>query len=207
MIACIENASVMVGLVKGVPTLALSFRGTDEIPSDFVDYPSFISLIDAKFGPLISALQLYILQNHIQQVLIDGHSLGGALAQAALSKNWGLSASMVKAYTWGSPGAENAATLISPNIENFEHTNDPVPGTIHLPFVGNQKQVGGEILIDSIQVGRAVNPLDAHHMSYPYLDGGAYFSDTQWLIQLASPGSGDTYFNNPLQIRFILKNF
>jgi hypothetical protein len=51
-----ENASVMVGLIGGISTLALSFRGTDSI-GDIIDYPSFVSLIDNKFGPLISALR------------------------------------------------------------------------------------------------------------------------------------------------------
>jgi len=194
-----ENASVMVGLVNGTPTLALSFRGTDLPDPDIVDYDSFYGVLQDKFGPLLSALQSYISQEKIRQILIDGHSLGGALAQAALSENWGVSDGMVKAYTWGSPGAENAQSLANAgkaNIENFEHVNDAIPKTGHLPLIPNQKQAGGEILIDSIQVSGLLNLLNAHYMGYPDTTDGAYFSDTVWLIQLASAASGDTYFNN-----------
>ncbi|MBV8567043.1 MAG: type I secretion C-terminal target domain-containing protein [Methylobacteriaceae bacterium] len=172
-----ENASVMVGIVNQVPTLSIAFRGTDQI-GDIPDYFPFVGAYLNNFYPLIDYIKQYITGNDISQVLVSGHSLGGAFAQIFMNENLGLPPSSVKGFTWGSPGAE--ITPSNANMEDFEHVNDPVPGTEH--FTVLQKQAGAEILIHSTQVNGAI---ESHLMGYDPGAGGAYFSDTEWLVKLA----------------------
>jgi len=120
------NAMVLTGIVDGVKTLAISFRGTDQI-SDFLDYSPFQTHLE-KFAPLLQALLTYASDssNGIQQVLVGGHSLGGAIAQLFTQQmlNSTCPPYQVSTYTDGSPGAERPANGLP--IMNFVHTDDPV---------------------------------------------------------------------------------
>ena len=117
------NALVMVGIVDGKRTLSLSFRGTDQV-ADFTDYFSFRSQHYAKFAPLISAVDAYIVANKVEQVLVSGHSLGGAMVQLFMDDHPG---PMYRAVTIGSPGSDNSSVSpADPRLVNFVHIHDPV---------------------------------------------------------------------------------
>ncbi|PKB13279.1 hemolysin type calcium-binding protein, partial [Novosphingobium kunmingense] len=119
------NALVLIGVVNGVTTLALAFRGTDQF-ADFADYPDFTLDHYAKFKPLIDAIDAYVADpaNGIQQVLVSGHSLGAGMVQEFMSDHAG---SLYQAVTIGSPGSDNNDGIEDdPRIVNFAHTSDAV---------------------------------------------------------------------------------
>ena len=119
------NAFVLTGVVNGVKTLAIVFRGTDQW-SDFSDYASFSTHYE-KYAPLLQALNDYVADpsNGIAQVLVSGHSLGAAMAQIYMSHHQDSTSTIYRAWTDGSPGAEIG--LPDDRIVNFVHTDDPVP--------------------------------------------------------------------------------
>src|SRR5262249_17925772 len=99
------TALVLQGVIEDKKTLAIAFRGTDN-PGDVLQWPTPDQYF-ATFLPLISALPEYIRKNSIQQVLVTGHSLGAAMVQDFLGFPLaGVSPSIVKGYTWGSPGGD-----------------------------------------------------------------------------------------------------
>jgi len=120
------DALVLTGIVNGKTTLAVIFRGTDQL-ADFTDYTNFVNKHYAKFAPLTNALKQYAATGGFQQVLIDGHSLGAGMAQIFandLSKNF--SSNQIQLFTFGSPGAEQLAPS-GVNQINFVNTDDLVP--------------------------------------------------------------------------------
>ena len=122
------DAMVLTGDVNGTPTLAITFRGTDQV-ADFADYANFSSYYKL-FAPLIAGIQAYLANsdNGIKQVVVSGHSLGAAMVQYFMSQfpdtKDGNSGYNVYGYTDGSPGAEVDAS--DPQIENFIDSGDPV---------------------------------------------------------------------------------
>jgi Ca2+-binding RTX toxin-like protein len=122
------NALVLTGIVDGKRSLAIVFRGTDQI-ADPLNFPNFRDHF-RKFVPLVDAVKDYVKDsaNAIQQVLVAGHSLGAGMAQyfmADIGPN--TSQYVVRAYTDGSPGSDhvNKQTHDS-GIVNFIHTDDLV---------------------------------------------------------------------------------
>ncbi|MBR1153728.1 DUF2974 domain-containing protein [Bradyrhizobium sp. JYMT SZCCT0428] len=71
---------VLTGVVNGVRTLAIAFRGTDQY-ADWLDALNFNDHY-ARFKPLIDAIHDYINDpiNGITSVLVSGHSLGAGMA-------------------------------------------------------------------------------------------------------------------------------
>ncbi|AZO79705.1 hypothetical protein BLM15_20450 [Bosea sp. Tri-49] len=116
------DALVLTGVVGGKRTLAVSFRGTDNY-DDYADYLLFLTHY-IKYKPLIDGIKVYIADpyNGIEQVLVSGHSLGGAMAQYFLAEPL---AKPAQAFTWGSPGAELLPR--NPMFVNFMDINDLVP--------------------------------------------------------------------------------
>lgn len=118
------DAIVLTGLVNGKTTLAISFAGTDQL-SDWLDFPNFATHY-AKFAPLVESIKQFIAANHIEQVLVSGHSLGGAMAQDFMEEFPG--DSRFHAWTIGSPGVDNPSSFLDADsrITNFVHAFDPV---------------------------------------------------------------------------------
>ncbi|QIG95967.1 hypothetical protein [Bradyrhizobium sp. 6(2017)] len=128
-----SNALVLTGVVNGVRTLSLTFRGTDQY-SDFLDYLNFNDHY-ARYQPLIKAIHRYINDptNGITSVLVSGHSLGAAMVQYFMRATPDTSQYTVRAWTDGSPGSdEPGAPRSDSRIENFVHTDDPVT---KVPFI------------------------------------------------------------------------
>lgn len=176
-----DDATVLSGVVDGKQTLAISFRGTDQIlgsTSDVIDYFPFETAY-AKLQPLVTALKPYIQSAGIEKVLIDGHSLGGALAQIFTNESLGVSD--VDTFTFGSPGADvgNNASFTT----NFIHTGDIVPtlgsAKAILPSAGFQGDydVGGEVYVHSVVASPSVG--DQHSIDI-------YNTDTVRIIQFAN---------------------
>lgn len=123
-------AHVYFGVVDGKNTVMLAFRGTDSL-SDGQDYPRF-ALHYAKFEPLIQAVLKYVENDgyntggdKIEQVMVTGHSLGGAMVQMFMQDQRVKGDSLYTAATFGSPGAEKNAP--DARITHVEHTADLVP--------------------------------------------------------------------------------
>ncbi|MCK1554440.1 cadherin-like domain-containing protein [Bradyrhizobium sp. 177] len=114
------DALVLTGVINGKRTLAISFAGTDQL-SDWLDYPNFKTHYD-KFAPLIAAIKDFVGANKIDQVLVSGHSLGGAMAQDFMEEF--PDDSRFRAWTIGSPGSEINAS--DARITNFVERGDLV---------------------------------------------------------------------------------
>jgi Ca2+-binding RTX toxin-like protein len=124
------EALVLFGIVNGVSTIVVAFRGTDQKPADFFTYD--FSENYKKFCPLIDAVKEFALANDIGQILLTGHSLGAALAQTALGESfadetvWG----HVRAFAFASPGGDRdqADDVPADRIVTFNRFMDDVPG-------------------------------------------------------------------------------
>ena len=119
------NALVLTGEVDDLNTLAVVFRGTDQV-ADFRDYFNFADHY-ANFAPLTDVLRSYIAENDIEQMLVSGHSLGAGMVQYFIEEFSG-SVGTIRGYTDGSPGADNiVSSRVNSRIVNFVHTDDLVP--------------------------------------------------------------------------------
>jgi hypothetical protein len=112
-----------------VRTLAIVFRGTDQVEDILTDYFDFKTHF-AKFEPLISKVLAYAKDtgNGIKQVLVSGHSLGAAMVDYFLSELPSDPPYTVKAYTDGYPGVEAQIQIADGLANNFIHTDDAVFG-------------------------------------------------------------------------------
>ncbi|MFM6754867.1 MAG: lipase family protein, partial [Dolichospermum sp.] len=120
------NALILKGIVGGKTTLAVVFRGTDQL-ADVTDYEDFVTQHYAKFAPLTNALQEYATKGGFEQVVLDGHSLGAAMAQIfAHDLSSKFPAQQIQLFTFGLPGAEKLAPE-GVNQINFVNTHDIVP--------------------------------------------------------------------------------
>lgn len=188
------SALVLEGMIDGVKTLTIAFRGTDDF-GDVINWPSAHAYF-VDFSPLILSLRDYIAANGVQQVLATGHSLGGSMVQDLLATDIGIGIGSESGYTWGSPGSDLHPT--NPHLVNFVHPTDPVStfgglvgdvrvGTdvvLHSPFVSNSlfDKIGGL----------------AHRMDI-------YFADTLDLADLAR--SSDIFESRPEGVAIQTGNF
>ena len=118
------DALVLTGLVNNQKTLAISFAGTDQ-ESDWLDYANFATHY-AKFAPLVDDLKTFIDTNQIQQVLVSGHSLGGAMVQYLLHDLVLDLGAMARGWTIGAPGAEEFYNGPDFRESDFYQPLDPV---------------------------------------------------------------------------------
>jgi hypothetical protein len=143
------DALVLTGLVNGKMTLAVSFAGTDQV-SDWLDYANF-STHYAKFDPLVSAIKNYIDSHQVDQVFVSGHSLGAAMAQYFMEDARFQNDPRFKAWTIGSPGADNVSSSSpDPRITNFKHQFDKV---MLVPTVSNWTLNGLVEFLGDVGVG------------------------------------------------------
>jgi hypothetical protein len=174
-------AHVYEGEVNGETTLALAFRGTDEIPGDLTDHLHFTDHY-AKFQPLIAAVETYVGDpaHGIDHVLVTGHSLGSAMVTTAMVEEGWVNDPKYLGVAIASHGTDASVAAMAPaevtNLVNFVHTQDflvlaqdnGLPGSTlaaaaTLPSFGDagdfepKARVGSDVWIDT---GNAVRLLE-----------------------------------------------
>lgn len=157
------DALVSVGVVSGVETLSIAFRGTDQ-PRDVSDWGGFKAHY-AKYKPLIDAIDRYVDENGIAQVLVSGHSLGGAMVQEFMAEA-SHSGSKYRALTIGSPGGNSSIAGNDYRIINLSHTDDLVSD-----LSSGFSKDGSNIFINSDISYSIVDPLNPtpEHEKHLYL--------------------------------------
>lgn len=130
-----RNASATVGLtmLDGKRTLGISFEGTNDESTENgkQDWKQNIGNIREYYDSLTDFTQAvfeYSMKsaNSIEQVLVTGHSLGGATAQNFLQDYGHLSSKFI-GVTFGSPGTNFSQPIPEERFINIRHTSDPVP--------------------------------------------------------------------------------
>ena len=116
-------------------SLAIAFRGTD--PSDGIS--DFLTDIAGPFGAfnshyalfsnLISKLHAFASANGISNILVAGHSLGGAMAEIFMQQHSDTVGMQYVGVTFGSPGSPNFVhSFHDSRILNIGQSGDPVFG-------------------------------------------------------------------------------
>ncbi|EWY35862.1 hypothetical protein N825_32675 [Skermanella stibiiresistens SB22] len=123
-------AHVYYALVNGMPTLAVAFRGTDDLekPANlYDDIGEWISISEyyERFRPLVDALKSYVKEMQVPRIYVTGHSLGGSMAQEFMQEAGVFGDDRYYGMTFGSPGAPNQRD--DPRMFHLEHTDDIVP--------------------------------------------------------------------------------
>ncbi len=179
-----ENASATVGLTMlgGKRTLGISFEGSNDISTEnglkdwnhnvFSIKGYYDLLNDADNGNEIGFLQSvvnYINTNGIEQVLVTGHSLGGAAAQFFM-QDYGVTDTRYIGVTFGSPGTNRFQTLPEERFANIRHNDDEAVSA------GDARgyEVSGSIInirvedsgIDGLSEHALFVPLDDSKISY-----------------------------------------
>ncbi len=162
-----SDAAAFVGeaMVDGKRTAVVAFRGTDNKLADILTGEYIFPVHYARFNPLLNALKDYIARNHVKQVFVTGHSLGGAMTEMFMYENRPDAADGTTrgvryvAATFGSPGspARNPGYLDS-RIVQFQDTVDEVAKGGLLAY----RKSGRTVDIDSPL--NFVAPFSAHDM-------------------------------------------
>lgn len=120
-----QNAAalVTVGTLNGVTTLVLAFRGSDDRQDSVADLRNINSAYP-YFSNLIAAVDGLASRQAIPQVLVTGHSLGGAMAQLYMASHADNSTTHYVAETVGSPGVLQTQAA-DPRITNLQVADDP----------------------------------------------------------------------------------
>lgn len=122
-------AHVYAGELNGETTLALAFRGTDEVPGDLPDHLHFTDHY-AQFEPLIAAIDSYADDpaHGIDRVLVTGHSLGSAMVTTAMIEAGWVDDPRYLGVAIASHGTDASVAATAPddvtNLVNFVHTQD-----------------------------------------------------------------------------------
>ena len=128
-----ENASATVGLtiLDGKHTLGIAFEGTNDPSTENgrKDLQQDIFSINDYYDTLsafTSSVATYI-SNHsdIEQVLVTGHSLGGAAAQSFMH-DFGQNDARFYGINFGSPGTIRSEVVSEERFTNIQHDDDLV---------------------------------------------------------------------------------
>lgn len=208
-------AHVYAGELDGQRTLAIAFRGTDEVPGDVRDHLHFITHY-AHFAPLIQAIDA--LANDpagvIDRVLVTGHSLGSAMVATAMIEEGWANDPQFLGVAIAAHGVDQSIAAAAPdpilNLINFGHTQDflllssenGLPAISIGPSLGASSvadeadfepkvRVGTEVWIDSGNAARLFGPDGSDILGDPVtaehrIDG--YAADIDFLAQQGELG-------------------
>ena len=150
-------ALVLVGTLNGQTTAVLAFRGSDDREDSINDLQN-INREYQLFPTLIASFDAFVARQNIGQVVVTGHSLGGAMAQLYLASHPDNATASYRADTFGSPGAliSNATDT---RITNVQISDDPaVYLGEHRASVGNQLQTNPALATAAVFAGPEVFP-------------------------------------------------
>lgn len=135
-----QNAAalVTVGTLNGVTTLVLAFRGSDDRQDSIADLRNINSAYP-YFSNLIAAVDGLASRQAIPQVLVTGHSLGGAMAQLYMASHADNSTTRYVAETVASPGVLQQQAA-DPRITNLQVADDPAV------YLGENRALVGVLL-------------------------------------------------------------
>lgn len=130
-----QNAHLYEGNLNGVPTLALAFRGTAETDSteeiaELIEQGAVgWSRLFNTYEDFLEKVTGYAEQGGFEQMLVTGHSLGGALAQKFFINDIAGTALADQSaiITFGSPGSNDEQPTSTLPILNVVHDDDLVP--------------------------------------------------------------------------------
>ena len=154
-----QNAAALVsiGTLNGVTTLVLAFRGSDDRQDSIADLTNINSAYPL-FSDLIAAVDGFASRQAIPQVLVTGHSLGGAMAQLYMQSHADNSTTRYLAETVGSPGVLQTPGT-DPRITNLQIADDPaVYLGLNRASVGFQLQFNPLLATAAIFAGPDVFP-------------------------------------------------
>ncbi len=154
-----QNAAALVsiGTLNGVTTLVLAFRGSDD-RQDSINDLSNINAEYPLFSNLIAALDGFASRQAIPQVLVTGHSLGGAMAQLYMQSHADNSTTRYVAETVGSPGVLQTPGTDT-RITNLQTADDPaVYLGLNRASVGAQLQTNPLLATAALFAGPEVFP-------------------------------------------------
>lgn len=154
-----DNAAALVsiGTLNGTTTLVLAFRGSDDRKDSIADLNNINSAYP-YFSYLIAAVDGFASRQAIPQVLVTGHSLGGAMTQLYMQSHADNSTTRYIAETVGSPGVLQPAGNDS-RITNLQVADDPaVYLGLNRASVGSQLQTNPALATAAIFAGPEVFP-------------------------------------------------
>ncbi len=126
------SAHAYAGILDGVPTVAIAFKGTDQPSVEIVGQVGRWDSYYQFHKPFVEAVLEWSKQTKETfpnlQVIVTGHSLGGVIVElmAADKNNLGVIAEQAHYITFGSPGS-SAKAASDTKLLNFVHWDDPVP--------------------------------------------------------------------------------
>ena len=150
-------ALVTVGVLNGVTTAVIAFRGSANRQDSINDLQN-INAQYPLFVPLVAAFDSLVAKQGITQVVVTGHSLGGAMAQIFMTEHADNSTVHYLADTFGSPGALLPAGTDA-RIDNIRVADDPA---VYLgenrASVGSQLQSNPALAAAAVFTGPEVFP-------------------------------------------------
>ncbi|MGE5546180.1 MAG: C2 family cysteine protease [Solirubrobacterales bacterium] len=130
------NAAALVAdaVLDGKTTLVLAFRGSDDAQDWLDDFGNINGHFD-RLTALVSAVKAAA--GNYDQVLVTGHSLGGAMAQMFMTTTADTTVAHYLGSTFGSPGTLSPKVKADDRLVNFRMHDDQIP------FMGeHRKDIG-----------------------------------------------------------------
>lgn len=144
------GAFVTMGTLNGVTTLVVAFRGSVNRDNSVADLNNINSAYP-YFSNLIAAVDTFAAKQNLPQVMVTGHSLGGAMAQLFMQSHPDNSSRHYLAETVASPGVLQSATPADNRITNIQVADDPA---VYLGL--NRASVGSQLQSNPLLAGAAV---------------------------------------------------
>jgi hypothetical protein len=131
-------AEILVGTVNGVTTAILDFRGSVNRQDSLNDLQD-INRQYPLYANIIAAFDAWVARESIGNVLVTGHSLGGAMDQIYMGAHANNATTSYTAETFGSPGIITSPATDN-RITNIQIADDPAV------YLGeNRATVGAEL--------------------------------------------------------------